>query len=80
LLFDRLNSRIGELPLFGPHPKVFPVKQKGKGRHRIIWASPFCRYYGIYFDRIRKFVVPEIDAEGILRLDLLNTTGVGRRS
>ncbi len=79
LLFDRLNSRIGILPSGTPMPNAFPVKQKGTGRHRIIWASPFCKFYGIHFDRIRSFVDPQIDGDGILRLDLRNTVTVGRR-
>lgn len=80
LLFDRLNSTIGVMPTDFETKNAFPVKTKGPGRNRIIWASPFCRYWGIHFDRIRAFVDPEIDLEGILRLDLRNTTVVGRRS
>ena len=79
LFFDRLNCRIGILPARGAIPHAFPVKVKGKGRHRIIWAAPFCKCYGIHFDRIRTFVDPEIDNEGNLRLDLLKTAAVGRR-
>ena len=76
LLFDRLNSRIGIMPAHGTAPNAFPLKVKGRGRHRIVWAAPFCRYYGIHFDRIRAFAEPEIDADGVLRLDLLNTKNV----
>jgi hypothetical protein len=78
LFFDRLNSRIGILPTVAGMPKAFPVKTKGKGRDRIIWASPFCKKNGIQFSRIRAFVEPEIDDEGMLSLNLLNTTMVGR--
>jgi hypothetical protein len=78
LLFDRLNSRIGVLPSRVATPNAFPVKQKGTGRHRIIWAAPFCRFYGIHFDSVRAFVDPEIDGDGILRLDLRQTSPVGR--
>ena len=78
LLFDRLNSRIGIYPAQESRSNAFPVKTKGRGRHRIIWAAPFCRFYGIHFDHIRAFLNPEIDPDGILRLDLRNTTRVGR--
>jgi hypothetical protein len=80
LLFDRLNSRIGILPATALHENAFPVKVKGKGRHRIIWALPFCRYYGIHFHRIRSFQDAEIDEDGILRLDLLRTVPVVSRA
>ena len=78
LLFDRLNSRIGVIPARGPFKNAFPVKKKGTGRNRIIWAAPFCKYYGIHFERIRKFLEPVIDDDGILRLDLRKTSGVNR--
>lgn len=79
LFFDRLNSRIGILPTHKATPQAFPVKTKGKGRQRIIWASPFCKRYGIHFDTIRAFADPEIDTEGLLSLDLLNTSGIRHR-
>lgn len=80
LLFDRLNSTIGVLPTDHQTTNAFPVKTKGSGRNRIIWASPFCRYWGIHFDTIRAFARAEIDQDGILRLDLRETTAVGRRT
>ncbi len=79
LLFDRLNSTIGVLPTNHETKNAFPVKEKGRSRDKIIWASPFCRYWGIHFERIRAFVDPEIDQDGILRLSLRNTVAVARR-
>lgn len=79
LLFDRFNSRIGVMPVEEERRSSFPLKRKGRGRHRIIWARPFCKYYGINFDRICSFANPEIDDDGVLRLDLNHMTGIGKR-
>ncbi len=70
LMFDKLNSMIGLRPTRLDRPGAFPVKQKGRGRHRLIRATPFCKHYGIKVDRINAFVEPELDADGILKLDL----------
>ena len=79
LLFDKVNSVIGVLAA-SPHvPNAFPVKQKGEGRHRLIRATPFCKHYGIVMDSTTAFLNPEIDDEGVLRLDLKTTTPTQRR-
>lgn len=87
LLFDKVNSVIGLNPVSPDVPNAFRVKPKPPGRHRIIHASPFCRHYGIAVDNTAVFLNPEIDENGVLRLDLKSTTrarraafGGGKRS
>lgn len=79
LLFDKVNSIIGVNPAPPSLPNAFPVKEKGRGRHRLIRATPFCRHYGIKLDSTTAFVDPQIDEDGVLRLDLRTTTKLGRR-
>jgi hypothetical protein len=78
LLFDKLNSIIGINPAPASRPNAFPVKMKGRGRHRQIRATPFCKHYGIKVDRTTLFLNAEIDDEGVLRLDLKATTELNR--
>lgn len=79
LMFDKLHSMIGLRPTHADRPGAFPVKQKGRGRHRLIRATPFCKHYGIKVDRHTAFIEPEVDADGILKLDLRKTFGVNRK-
>lgn len=79
LLFDKVNSVIGVNPAPASLPNAFRIKQKGRGRHRIIHASPFCRHYGIKVDKTTAFLNPEIDEEGVVRLDLKETSLADRR-
>jgi len=80
LLFDKVNSIIGIDPAPASRPNAFPVRTKGRGRHRLIWASPFCKHFGIKVDRVTAFINAEIDENGVLRLDLRSTTEITRRS
>ena len=78
-LFDKVNSIIGINPASPNMSNAFPVKQKGRGRHRLIRATPFCKKYGIMLDGTMAFLNPEIDDDGVLRLDLKATTPATRR-
>ncbi len=78
LLFDKVNSVIGINPAPPTLPNAFKVKPQSRGRHRIIHAAPFCRHYGIKIDNTTTFLKPEIDDEGVLRLDLKDTTPAKR--
>ena len=80
LLFDKVNSIIGISPAPASRPNAFPIRTKGRGRHRLIWASPFCKHFGIRVDRVTAFINAEIDENGVLRLDLRSTTEITRRS
>lgn len=76
LMFDKVNSVIGVNPAPATLPNAFRVKPPTRGRHRVIHASPFCRHYGITIDNTTAFLKPEIDEDGVLRLDLKATTPV----
>lgn len=78
LMFDRENSTIGILPSFKHAKNAYPVVEKLKGRHRIIRASRFCRYYGIKVDRTRAFIRPRIEGD-VLVLDLRETRVVSKK-
>ena len=78
-LFDKVNSIIGINPASPHMQNAFPVKERGEGRNRVIRATPFCKCHGIIVDVTRAFLNPEIDDDGILRLDLKATTPTTRR-
>ena len=79
LLFDRVNSIIGVAPVPETMANSFPVTAPAAGRHRLIRATPFCRYFGISIDGTTHFREPEIDENGVLRLNLNATSPVRRR-
>lgn len=79
LLFDRVNSVIGIVAVPATLANSFPVTVPAAGRHRLIRATPFCRHFGISIDSTTYFREPEIDDQGILRLDLKNTAMIRRR-
>ncbi|MBK8467411.1 MAG: hypothetical protein IPL32_16465 [Chloracidobacterium sp.] len=79
LLFDKVNSIIGINPSNPNVTNAFPVKQKGRGRHRLIRATPFCKFHSIMVDGTTAFLNPEIDENTVLRLDLKATTPATRR-
>ena len=79
LMFDKVHSLIGLRPARADRPGAFPVKHKPPGSHRLVRATPFCKHHGIKVDRPTAFIEPELDGDGILRLDLRKTVGVGRR-
>ncbi len=78
LLFDKLNSVIGIRSAAPNVPNAFPVKKRPSGMHRIIVATPFCKHYRIKVDRTTAFIEPEIDPEGVLKLDLKSVVEIGR--
>jgi hypothetical protein len=79
LLFDKRESVIGLVPSNHRDKDAFPVKPKGGGANFIVHAAPFCRHFGIMIDRTEKFDLPEMDNEGILRLDLKKMHNVSNR-
>lgn len=79
LLFDKLNSVIGVRSAEPERPNAFEVEDKLGTRARFVRATPFCRHYGISIDGTRSFQNPDIDPEGVLRLDLKRTAVSTRR-
>lgn len=78
LMFDRLNSRIGVKPSDRYARNAYPVLRRSNGRHRVIRANSFCRFYGIRFGFVRAFTEIEIE-DGVMVLSLGTTVPAGRR-
>jgi hypothetical protein len=79
LLFDKVNSVIGLLPSHRRNANAYPLNEKPNAKYRVVRANRFCRHYGIKVERTVAFNKPEIDAEGILVLDLKATSVIGRK-
>ena len=77
LLFNKADGKIGINPAHAQLAEAFPVREKHG--YWIINAAPFCRYFGINVVRTEAFVRPEVDPQGILRLDLATTVSVAGR-
>ncbi len=75
LLYDKWNGCIGIAPIKERSENAFPIVNKIKGRHRVIRAGRFCRYYGIFIPRTTACKA-ELDADGTLVLDLKATRAV----
>jgi hypothetical protein len=79
LLFEKKESMIGLVAASLKDQDAFPMKPKGGGLNYIVHAAPFCRHFGIVIEKTERFDGPEIDDQGILRLDLKNTHDVSNR-
>ena len=75
LLYDRWNGLVGVAPAKAATANSFPIVDKINGRHRVIRAGRFFRYYGIVMPRTMACKA-EIDDEGVLVLDLKATRAV----
>ena len=78
LLFDEKNSIIGLIASSIRNAEAFPVRAKNIGNW-IINAAPFCRHFNISVESTERFVGPDLDNDGILRLDLKHTYNVSVR-
>jgi hypothetical protein len=74
LYYNRNKDQIALEPASPRLPETFPVKELNKGF--LIHASPFCRHFGVRLDTTEKFIRPDIDEKGVLRLDLSSTVTV----
>ena len=79
LLFEKKESIIGLVASSLRDKDAFPMKPKGGGLNYTVHAAPFCRHFGIVIDRTERFDHPEMDGQGILRLDLKHTHDVSNR-
>ena len=79
LLFEKSESMIGLVPASLKDKDAFPMKPKGGGLNFTVHAAPFCRNFGIVIDKTERFDHPEMDDQGILRLDLKHTHDVSNR-
>jgi len=80
LRFDEGLKRIGIKPTTPESNNAFPLKPKSGSRHRWIAAGAFLTHFGLLLDRSIAFDDPFIDMDGILVLDLLKITAIGRGS
>ena len=79
LMFDKKESVIGVVASTMRDKDAFPLKPKGGGLNFTVHLAPFCRAFGIMIDKTERFDDPEIDNEGILRLDLKQMHDVSNR-
>jgi len=72
LMYDRRHSVIGVAPATSSRPNAFRLKPKERKRSaaRVLYASNFCRFYGISPDTTLAFTAPEVNKDGVLILDL----------
>jgi len=73
--FDKTRDRIAIKPAHARLAGVFPVKQMANHSF-LLNAASFCQHYGIRLSTTEKFVLPDLDDQGILHLDLRNTVTV----
>ncbi len=74
LYYNREEDAIAVEPASGRSPENFEVVKKQTG-----WAihgSPFCRHYRISIPATQRFVRPEVDGDGVLKLSLRETVSV----
>lgn len=77
-LYERRNSRIGIRAANPTLKNAFPLKSRRKERSAMVFASTFCRNYGIKVTGTIGFTNIEFDREGMMVLDLDKTTRVSR--
>jgi hypothetical protein len=80
LMFDENLKRIGIRPADPREPNAFRLKRKKGATHRTIAAGAFCQHFGISVNKTVRFNDPAIDRDGIMTLELADTTYVTRGS
>ncbi len=78
LFFDSKNHIIGLSPAHRELKDAFPVRRKDG--YWFVQIAVFCKHHGIRIEKTEQFVSPEIDNEGMLRLDLTNTVSAAQRN
>ena len=79
MMLDKMRRVIGMKPTDPRKPNAFIVKPHGKtGKNKRISASAFCQHFGLKTSGTLLFNDIEFDGDGVLRLDLVNATRVGR--
>jgi hypothetical protein len=74
LYFNRKLDRIVLEPTSARLAEAFPVKES-LGAYKV-YASPFCKHFGIHIEGVMKFARPDISEKGSLILDLSNIVKV----
>jgi hypothetical protein len=70
LLFDKVNNRIGLKPTHGQDHNAYPVGPAGRHGGKMVRAYRLMQEFGIVLPETIQFKDAEIDADGILILDL----------
>lgn len=78
LMFSKVSSKIGIRAARSLDKGAFPLIGRRSARSRTIYASPFCRNYGIRVGGTVSFIGIKLDNEGVLILDLSKTARVSR--
>lgn len=78
LVFDEKNSIIGLIASNLRNPEAFPLRPR-HGSGWVLQASPFCRHFNISVETTERFIDPDLDSDGVLRLDLKRTHNVSQR-
>ncbi|CAN5393374.1 hypothetical protein BH10ACI3_BH10ACI3_17490 [soil metagenome] len=78
LMFNPANQTIGLAATRLDRENAFPVKTKDKYSNRIVLAGPFCKHFGITVETTVLFNGITTDRDGVLILELSETTVIGR--
>ena len=78
LIMEKMRRVIGMKSADPLRENVFDVKQHGTGNYKRISASAFCQHFRLYTGGTLLFNNIRFDDEGVLRLDLVSATKVGR--
>ena len=78
MMFDKNRRLIGIRPTISIQPHAFQIRQHSTGNYKRLSAAAFCRHHGLYFSGTLLFHNIRIDEKGIMMLDLVNATIVGR--
>jgi hypothetical protein len=70
LFFEKLNQTIYLKPTKLVMKHAFPVKQRGRCGGGKIRAFRLCEQFGIRLPETVRFIDPQIDADGMMNLDL----------
>ncbi len=78
MLFDTGRRRIGLRPVAPMAPHAFKIVPHTKTDYHRLSAAAFCHHHGIFHKGTLLFHDIRIDDNGMMRLDLVNTTVVTR--
>ncbi|MBK7392993.1 MAG: hypothetical protein IPI64_06760 [Chloracidobacterium sp.] len=78
MLFDTGRRRIGLRPVAPMAPHAFKIVPHTKTGYHRLSAAAFCHHHGIFHKGTLLFHDIRIDDNGMMRLDLVNTTIVTR--
>ena len=78
LLFDTGRRRIGLRPVASMAPHAFKIVPHTKTGYHRLSAAALCHHHGIFHKGTLLFHDIRIDDNGMMRLDLVNTTVVSR--